>query len=961
LTLQREPGLSQTSVEAQKKRDENMYSTSIPETSTPYQQAVEEVLAEFNTDARRGLSEVEAHTRLERYGRNELTADNPVPAWKKFLAQFKDVLVILLLIATAISGILWVIERESPLPYEAIAILAVVLLNAIIGYVQEARAESAVAALRHMSAAQANVLRDGQRRTIAAAEIVPGDIIIVEEGDTVPADARLVHSTALQTAEAALTGESLPVSKDTAPVIGEPGLGDQTNMIFSGTAATYGRGKAVVTATGMETEMGRIAGMLKEAPAEITPLQKELDRVGKRLGMVVIVIAVVMIVTIVLVENVRGFSALFDVLILGVALAVAAVPEGLPAVVTAVLALGVQRMAKRNAIVRHLAAVETLGSANIIASDKTGTLTRNEMTVRTVVTASGRVNLTGTGYAPEGEVRVQNGVALEGALRIEVQRALTVADRANNAVLQEDEGRWSVQGDPTEGALIVAARKAGLAAETLSARFERIGEVPFSSERKLMSTVHTDTERQERLLVFTKGAPDVLVARCSHELVGESRKPLNDERRAEILKVNEELAGEALRTLGVAGRELPAHALENVEVDDDLEQELVFLGLVGMIDPPRGEAKQAVARAQGAGIRPIMITGDHPKTAAVIAAELGISADGRAVSGAQLEKMSDEELVRTVRDNSVYARVNPEHKLRIVKALQSDGATVAMTGDGVNDAPALKTADIGVAMGITGTDVSKEAADVVLTDDNFATIVAAVEEGRAIFANIRKFLRYLLSSNIGEVMTMFFGVLFAKLIGLQAEGDAVVLPLLATQILFINLVTDGAPALALGVDPAEKGQMNRAPRPRGEGVVTRRMWAGIFFVGTIMATGTLLVLDASLPGGLIEGSGNLRYGQTMAFTTLMLFQMFNVLNSRSDERSAFYGLFHNAWLWGALGLSVAFQVAVIYVPFLQNAFSTVSLSLSDWLCCVGVASSVLWLCELGKLIIRCMRQTSETV
>ncbi|MHC1765089.1 MAG: cation-translocating P-type ATPase [Verrucomicrobiia bacterium] len=920
--------------------------------TAPYQQTAESVIAALGADPQRGLTESEARARLEEYGPNELTAEEPVPGWKKFLAQFKNVLVILLLIATAISAVLWAIERESALPYEAIAILAVVLLNAIMGYIQESRAESAVAALRKISAAQAEVLRDGERRDVPAAEVVPGDTIIIEEGDTIPADARLIHCTALQTAEAALTGESLPVSKEVAPVAGEVGLGDRTNMLFSGTAATYGRGTAVVTATGMQTQMGRIAGMLEGAPPETTPLQIELNRVGKLLGIVVVLIAVVMIVTIVLVENVRNFSAFFDVLILGVALAVAAVPEGLPAVVTAVLALGVQRMAKRNAIVRHLAAVETLGSANIIASDKTGTLTRNEMTVRTVITASGRVDLTGTGYAPEGEVRVQDGAALEGPLRTEVRRALAVADRANNAVLQEHEGRWSVQGDPTEGALVVAARKAGLTDEVLDARFERVGEVPFSSERKLMSTVHTDAEQEERLLVFTKGAPDVLLVRCSHELVGESKKPLSDERRAEILKSNEALAGEALRTLGVAARQLPANALQSTGVDEALEQDLVFLGLLGMIDPPREEAKQAVARARGAGIRPIMITGDHPKTAAVIAAELGIATDGRAVTGAELEKMSDEALAQTVREVSVYARVNPEHKLRIVNALQSNGATVAMTGDGVNDAPALKTADIGIAMGITGTDVSKEAADVVLTDDNFATIVAAVEEGRAIFSNIRKFLRFLLSSNIGEVMTMFFGVLFAKAIGLHAEGSAVVLPLLATQILFINLVTDGAPALALGVDPAGEGQMNRGPRPRSEGVITRRMWWGIFFVGAIMAAGTLLLLDASLPGGFIEGSGPLRYGQTMAFTTLMLFQVFNVLNARSDERSAFRGLFHNRWLWGALGLSILLQVAVVYVPFLQSAFSTVTLSLGDWVRCAVVASSVLWLRELSKLFTR---------
>ena len=565
--------------------------------AAPYQQPVDVVLASLRSDAKRGLSATEARTRLERDGRNELTAEEPVPGWKKFLAQFKDVLVILLLIATAISFGLWLIERETPLPYEAIAIFAVVLLNAIMGYIQESRAESAVAALRQMAAAHANVMRDGERQSVSAAEIVPGDIILVEEGDTVPADARLIHSTALQMAEAALTGESLPVSKDIIPVAGEAALGDRTNMIFSGTAATYGRGKAVVTATGMQTEMGRIAGMLKEAPEETTPLQKELDRVGKMLGIVVVIIAVVMIVTIILVENVRGFSAFFDVLILGVALAVAAVPEGLPAVVTAVLALGVQRMAKRNAIVRHLAAVETLGSANIIASDKTGTLTKNEMTVRAVVTASGRVNLQGTGYAPEGEVQVEGGAPSEGALRVELQRVLTVADRANNAVLQESDGRWTVQGDPTEGALVVAARKAGLADEALDARFGRIGEVPFSSERKLMTTVHTDAERQERLLVFTKGAPDVLVARCSQEMVGEGKRPLTAEQRAEILKVNEELAGQALRTLGVAARELPADALQNKEVDEDIEHELIFLGLIGMIDPPREEAKQVLEAA----------------------------------------------------------------------------------------------------------------------------------------------------------------------------------------------------------------------------------------------------------------------------------------------------------------------------------------------------------------------------
>ena len=882
-------------------------------------------------------------------------AEKPVPAWRKFLAQFQDSLVILLLIAATISAVLWLYERESPLPYEAISIFAIVVLNALMGYLQESRAESAVAALSQMAAGRAQVVRDNERQSVPAAEVVPGDIILIEEGDTIPADARLIQTTALQTAEAALTGESLPVSKDIAPIAEEAGLGDRLNMVFSGTAATYGRGRAVVMATGMATEMGRIAGMLKETAPETTPLQKELDHTGKLLGLIVVIIAFVMIATIILTERVSGFSAVFDVLILGVALAVAAVPEGLPAVVTAVLSMGVQRMAKRNAIVRHLAAVETLGSASIIASDKTGTLTKNEMTVRAVVTASGRFRFSGTGYAPDGEVSVDGGGAIDGRRRIELDRALAVADRANNAALQERNGHWTVQGDPTEGALIVAARKAGLRSEELKARFLRVGEVPFSSERKLMSTVHTDAQRHERLLVFTKGAPDVLLTRCSQELVGEEMRALSDARRKEILAANEELAGEALRTLGIAYRTLAAAALEADDVDERVERDLVFAGLIGMLDPPREEAKDAVARAKGAGIRPVMITGDHPRTATVIAHELGVASDGRAVTGAELDKMQNGALAETVNEISVYARVNPGHKLRIVKALQRGGAVVAMTGDGVNDAPALKTADIGVAMGITGTDVSKQAADMILADDNFATIVAAVEEGRSIFSNIRGFLRYLLSSNMGEVMTMFFGVLLAHVIGLRAEGSAVVLPLLATQLLWINLLTDGAPALALGVDPPDVEVMNKPPRPKGAAVISRRMWGGILFVAVVMGAGTLFVLDASLPGGLMEGAGSMRHARTMAFTTLVLAQLFNVFNARSEERSAFRGLFENRWLWAAVGLSLALQAAVVYVPFLQLAFSTVALSSRDWLFCAAVASAVLWLRELNKAVWRALR------
>jgi Ca2+-transporting ATPase len=919
------------------------------------------VLAKLGSNEQRGLDADAVRERLAQFGPNELAAEKPPPGWRKFLAQFYDPLVVLLLVATAISLALWVVERDAALPYEAIAIFAVVVLNAVMSYVQQARAERAVAALRKMSAGKAQVLRDGERLGVAAAEVVPGDVILVAEGDTVPADARLLRCHALTTAEAALTGESLPVTKDVAPVAADSPIGDRVNMVFSGTAVTYGHGVAVVTATGMQTQIGRIAGLLERTPDEVTPLQKELAKVGRNLGAIVVAIAAVMIGTILLVEDVRGLAALFDVLILGVALAVAAVPEGLPAVVTAVLALGVQRMAQRNAIVRNLAAVETLGSASVIASDKTGTLTKNEMTVRAVVTASGRVDFGGTGYAPVGDVRRADGGPVDGNLRLELTRALAAGDLANNAVLRQQDGQWRVQGDPTEGALIVAAQKAGLTDEMLAARFERLGEVPFSSERKLMSTVHSDAKREETLLAFTKGAPDVVLPRCTQEQVGGDGRPLTPERRAAIARQNEALATEALRTLAVALRLLPRATFDRDDIDEQLEHELVFLGLVGMLDPPRDEAAAAVARAKAAGIRPLMITGDHPITGTVIARELGIAGEEPALSGAEIEAMSDDALAAAVARTSVYARVDPNHKLRIVDALQRDGAIVAMTGDGVNDAPALKTADIGVAMGITGTDVSKEAADVVLTDDNFASIVAAVEEGRAIFANIRKFLRYLLSSNIGEVLTMFLGLLLADLIGLAAAGaaGAVTLPLLATQILWVNLVTDGLPALALGVDPAGAEIMRRPPRPPTEGVITTRMWRGILFVGAVFAAGTLFVIDLSLPGGLVAGSGDLRYAQTMAFTTLVLFSLFNVLNARSDERSAFAGLFANQWLWASIIVSLALQAAVLYVPFLQQAFSTTALGLRDWLVCALVGSSVLWLRELVKIGARAYRRRAQ--
>jgi Ca2+-transporting ATPase len=921
----------------------------------PYRREAAEVVAEHGTDRARGLSGAEIPARLARDGRNALPAKPPVPAWRRFLAQFRDVLTLLLLVATAVSFVAWWIERDAPAPYEALTILAIVVLNGVLGFVQERRAERAVAALQAMAAPTARVLRDGAPRTVPAAEVVPGDVLLVEEGDTIPADGRVIQSVALTLAEAALTGESTPVPKHARALDEDLGVADRANMVFAGTSVASGRGRAVVTATGAATELGRIARSLEETGDTATPLQRELDRVGKLLGIAVVAIAVVISVTILVVEELRTLRDVVDVLLLGVSLAVAAVPEGLTAITTVVLSLGTQRMARRNVIVRRLAAVETLGSTTTICTDKTGTLTRNEMTVREVVTASGAVELTGVGYAPAGEVRRDGRPVTDPALLEEVEKTLAAGELANNAALAEEGGRFVVRGDPTEGALVVAARKLGEATTGLRERYPRLGEVPFSSERKLMSTAHADPEDARAALVFAKGAPDVLLARCTEERVGSVTRPLTAGRRVEILGAVDALGRAALRTLGVAYRRLARDAVGG-ELAEDVEERLVWLGVVGMIDPPRPEAKVSVAEARRAGVRPILITGDHPITAAAIAAELGICREGEgAIVGTRLEEMGDAELREAVRRVSVYARVAPEHKLRIVRALGANGEIAAMTGDGVNDAPALEAADIGVAMGLTGTDVAKGAADMILADDNFASIVAAVEEGRSIFDNIRRFLRYLLSSNVGEVLVMFLGVLLAGVLGLEPEaGSAVVVPLLATQILWINLLTDSGPALALGVEPADHDVMRRPPRDPRSRVITPRMWLDILLVGLVMAAGTLGVMDLALPGGLVTaGEGvSLRHAQTAAFTTLVLFQLFNALNARFEDESAFHRLGANRWLWGAILLSLALQLAVVYAPFLQRAFRTAPLRLSDWLLCAAVASSVLWVSEGRKLLLR---------
>ncbi|MGZ9276719.1 MAG: cation-translocating P-type ATPase [Candidatus Limnocylindrales bacterium] len=915
----------------------------------PWRRDAADVVAGLETDERLGLSAAEARIRLERFGPNQLERAAVVPAWRKLLVQFADPLIYLLLTAVLVSVVAWALEGAHGIPFEAIVILVIVILNAVLGFVQEARAEQAVAALQRMAAANATVVRDGRAQRIPATEVVPGDILELAEGDAVAADARLLHAHSLTIAEASLTGESESVLKDAATITGSAGLGDRSNMVFDGTAVVRGRGRGVVTATAMSTEMGEVARLLEQTKEARTPLQREVDQIGKALGIAVILIAAVVVTTILLTGNIQGGADLVAVLLVGVSLAVAAVPEGLPAVLSVVLALGVQRMARRQAIVKKLSSVETLGSASVICSDKTGTLTRNEMTIERVVTGSGSADITGTGYRPEGELLVDGRPLDDDVLLDEIRSVLGGGSLANDASLHESAGTWTIQGDPTDAAFLVAEAKVRGLPETRQARFERVGEVPFSSDRKLMSTLQADAEHGN-VAVVTKGAPDVLLARCASEQVRGRVRPLTDERRRAILADVDRLADAAMRTLGVAYRPLRGN---HPTTDESIERDLVYLGLVGIIDPPRTEARASIAEARTAGVRVVMITGDHPRTAVRIARDLGIVDDGAgALTGQAIDALDEAGLREAAAETSVYARVAPVHKLRIVDALQANGQIVAMTGDGVNDAPALKSADIGVSMGITGTEVTKEAADMILADDNFATIVAAIAEGRAIFANIRKFLRFLLSSNLGEVFTMFFGVVLAGVIGLDATGEAVAVPLLATQILWINLLTDTGPALAMGVDPAPDDVMHRPPRRPTDRIIDARMWVGILWIGLVMAVVTLMALDLRLAGGLLGGDGDIVEARTMAFTTLVLAQLFNCFNARSDRTSAFHHLFSNAWLWGAIALSALLQVAVVQVPILNDAFDTTPLPLGDWLTCIALASVVMWADEAKKLLER---------
>ena len=938
----------------------------------------------LDVDTNTGLSSAEAQRRLEKFGPNQLASAPPVPKWKKFLAQFQDPLVYLLLAATVISLIAWFIERShgttgEVLPFDAIVIILILIVNAVLGYIQEARAEQAVEALAQMTAPQTSVLRDGKIVHINTADVVPGDIVVLGEGDTVSADGRLFAAASLRIAEASLTGESVPVGKKPDTLDSAKALGDRTNMIFNGTSVTQGTGRAIVTGTGMNTQVGKIADMLSQTDDEDTPLQKEMTHVSKILGIAVCIIAAVVLVALFITQGFHKMpDDLIDSLLLAVSLAVAAVPEGLATILTVVLALGVQRMAKHNAIVKKLSSVETLGSASVICSDKTGTLTRNEMTVERIVTPSGEVQLTGTGYEPKGKMLGMGGDVIEESAPVnaEALRTIAVGAFANDGDLrQNDAGQWEIVGDPTEVSLVVASRK--IKADRALGKLDRVAEVPFTSERKRMAVIGKDSSDNGNLSVYAKGAPDVLLGYCTRIAVGDAVRPMTEGDRQEILATVERLSGEAYRTLGEAYRPLGTTSLADIpgiktnaagqvtdisEQSDVIERDLIWAGMVGIIDPPRTEVRDSVAEAHRAGIRTVMITGDHPLTAARIASDLGIiEKGGKALTGDQLDAMPDEAAFdKATSEVSVYARVAPEHKLKIVESLQRQGNIAAMTGDGVNDAPAVKSADIGVAMGITGTEVTKESAKMILADDNFSTIVAAVREGRVIFDNIRKFLRYLLSSNVGEVFTVFGGVMLAGVLGITQPGTAgVAVPLLATQLLWINLLTDAAPALAMGVDPQTDDVMARSPRKLTDRVIDRDMWIDIAFIGIIMAAVTLIGMDMHLEGGLftdrsIGGTHEFQMieARTMGFTILVFAQLFNAIASRSARQSAFVGLFSNKWLWGAIGLSVVLQLVVIYVPFLNSAFGTTPLGPWAWVECICLAAVVLIASEIYKAIMR---------
>ncbi|HNT53953.1 MAG TPA: cation-translocating P-type ATPase [Anaerolineaceae bacterium] len=950
--------------------------------------SAEEVLSNLGTQIEQGLTSEEAEKRQAQYGLNQLVEAPRPTFFKMVIDQLNNFVIILLIVAAIVSALLgeWV---------DAGAILAIVVLNAVLGVIQESRAEQALAALKKLAAPEAQVLRNGHRVLVPARELVPGDIVYLEAGNFVPADIRLLEAVNLRAEEAALTGESVPVQKNaTLSLDRDIPLGDRKNTVFMGTVVNYGRGRGVVTSTGMHTQLGMIATMLQSVEEESTPLQQRLDQLGKILGYgALAVCALVFLVGLVRALGSMGFAELFttatgleevvELFMIAVSLAIAAVPEGLPAVVTISLALGMREMVRRHALIRRLSSVETLGSATVICSDKTGTLTQNEMTVTKLWVDGQFVDVTGTGYRPQGEF-MADGKVIDLHQFPAAMTALWLGVLNNDAQLEvtpSEEGGdpvYRIVGDPTEGSIIVAAAKAGLGLEQLLAAFPRENEIPFDSTRKRMVTMHlindprveitpgTLYHHAQQYTIAVKGAPDVVLNLCNRyqHIKDDEALPLDEEARTRILAANDSMTQGALRVLGVAYRAIPA--LPEEVNSDVLEKDLIFVGLIGMIDPARTEVRPALETARGAGIRTIMITGDYPNTAKAIAESIGLLEPGHQVlTGAQLNELTDAELQHEVQHTDVFARVSPEHKMRIVEALRANDEVVAMTGDGVNDAPAIKASDIGVAMGITGTDVAKETADMVLTDDNYASIVSAVEQGRIIYANIRKFVFFLLSSNVAEIMIIFL----ATLAGVPT-------PLTAIQLLWLNLLTDGAPALALAMEKGDPDVMERSPRPKKEPIINKSMRLGIG-IQTIMQTGAVLTAFAigliwelqhtagiAIPDGmsplrfLIQFNdwahiADVKTAETMAFVALSLCELFRAYTVRSERASIFrLGLFTNKYMQYAVALSIGLMLLVVNVPFLQTIFNTHFLTWNQWLTVVGLALLPAIAEEFTKLYLR---------
>ena len=871
----------------------------------------EQTAEDLQVDLKRGLTSDEAAKRASTYGANQLEGAKEKGIGSMILDQLKDFLVLILIVAAIISIFL----GES---LEGIVILAIVVLNTFLGVYQERKASNALKALQEMASPTAKVIRDGNIQEVPSGAIVPGDLVILDAGDYIPADLRIIESMNLKIDESALTGESVAVDKDAAVLVEEDaGIGDKVNSAFMSTVVTYGRGRGLVTSIGMKTEIGSIASMLNESEEEATPLQKKLDSLGKLLGIICLAI-----VGIIFLMGVLRGEDLFEIFMTSVSLAVAAIPEGLTVVVTVVLAMGMQRMVKVNAITKKLSAVETLGSTTVICSDKTGTLTQNKMTVQKIFFGNAIYDVTGTGYSPAGDVVDESG-ANKNEQVYDLLRNLALCSDATFAPEKE-----SIIGDPTEGALVVLAHKAGIIQTELEKKHPRLQEIPFDSTRKLMSTFN---QIGDTLMMITKGAPDELLNRCTAADLGGEIVPLDDALREKILDVNEQFAKSALRVIGSAYKKVTA-----IDASFEAETELVFLGLVGMIDPPREEAKDAIKVCKDAGIQVKMITGDHKITATAIARQLGITdEEGNAIEGRQITSMSDEELQRAVETTHVFARVSPEHKVRLVDAVRANGNIAAMTGDGVNDAPSLKRADIGVAMGITGTDVSKEAADMILTDDNFASIVNAVSEGRTIYANIRKVVGFLLSCNIGEILVIFI----AMLMNLPV-------PLVAIQLLSINLITDAFPAFALGMEKAEPGVMSRPPRDPSEPIVDKKMAVAVGIQSVALAIGTL----ASFMYGYYVHN-DLEIARTCAFLTLVLGELLRAYSARSEHVSIYkMKVFENSYLNKSVFASVAFLIATIYVPFLNPIFSTQPLTFDEMVAALVLAILPLLGGELAKKV-----------